>query len=139
MRQPFVPALVLTPLLLTLAAPAQSGLTFRCAREDVLGTRNPFPVTAPDEAPPRRADAAVTAEVERLAAVLSTWDDKAAALAGVVSQATRKAGADSLVWDGTSCPRRPVALALPEEAPPQRPVALVGTIALVAAFAFGVA
>lgn len=57
-------------------AAAQTPTTFRYAREGVLGTSSNLAVTAPDEATAKRAEAAVFAEVDRLAVVLSTWDEK---------------------------------------------------------------
>lgn len=55
-------------------AVAQAPTTYRFAREGVLGTSSHLAVRAADEATGKRAEAAVFAEVERLAAVLSTWD-----------------------------------------------------------------
>lgn len=68
---------VLSPLFvscLLATAVAQAPTTYRFAREGVLGTSSQLAVRAGDEATGKRAEAAVFAEVERLAAVLSTWD-----------------------------------------------------------------
>lgn len=50
--------------------------SFPFAREGVLGTSSTLTVRAADAASAERAAAAVFAEVERLAAVLSTWDER---------------------------------------------------------------
>lgn len=68
--------LVVFPLLSPPAA-AQGPGTFRFAREGVLGTSSSLVVEAPDEATAQRAEAAVFAEVARLQAVVSTWDQDA--------------------------------------------------------------
>lgn len=57
-------------------AAAQTPTAYRFAREGVLGTSANLAVHAVDEATAKRAEAAVFAEVERLAAVLSTWDEQ---------------------------------------------------------------
>ena len=70
--------LVLTSLFVSCwlaTAAAQAPTTYRFAREGVLGTSSNLAVHAVDEATGKRAEAAVFAEVERLAAVLSTWDE----------------------------------------------------------------
>lgn len=65
-------------LLSSLVAPASAqGHPFRFAREDVLGTSAELMVDASDEATAQRAEAAVFAEVQRLAAIVSTWDEHA--------------------------------------------------------------
>ena len=72
-------SLAATPLVLSLflaAVPAQTPATFRFAREGVLGTSSTLVVRAADEATAKRAEAAAYAEVERLAAVFSTWDER---------------------------------------------------------------
>lgn len=71
-RQRVLSLLFVSCLLAT--AVAQAPTTYRFAREGALGTSSHLAVRAADEATGKRADAAVFAEVERLAAVLSTWD-----------------------------------------------------------------
>lgn len=73
--RPSTVPILLSLLLPTAAVLAQSPQQFRFAREDVLGTSSSLVVVAPDEATAKRAEAAVFAEVARLAGLLSTWDE----------------------------------------------------------------
>lgn len=67
-----LPALALVS---ALAPPPRAQEPFRFAREGVLGTNANLVVTAPDRAAAERVEAMVFAEVERLAAIVSTWDE----------------------------------------------------------------
>ena len=59
----------------TAAALAQANSEFRFAREGVLGSSSTLVVRAKDEATAKQAEATVFGEVERLAGILSTWDE----------------------------------------------------------------
>lgn len=61
------------PLLLT-ASWSRAQEPFRFVRENVLGTSSSLIVAAPDRATAERAETAVFAAVDRLAAIVSTWD-----------------------------------------------------------------
>ena len=71
-----LPCLLVFPLLSPPAASQGPG-EYRFAREGVLGTSSSLVVKAPDEATAQRAEAVVFAEVARLQAVFSTWDEDA--------------------------------------------------------------
>ena len=78
---PFAPRLPALACCLLFAAPTTSqqagaGEIVRTAREGVLGTSSELVVRAVDAGAAAAAEAAVHAEVERLAAILGTWDER---------------------------------------------------------------